>query len=200
MVSIGETRCATSEPTPGKSPNKTRTPTAEEMEGKGLANANLGQQNAFRTRTRADAPSELAQIQQKAKSNKDVKFTALMHRIYRIDTLRFACPQLKRHTAAGVDEETWRHYGEALSSGRKCHAAPVCGIHRMPSKVLRFDAGERPRPSCAASVRLTADQSTITAHLSKLLPPLRHRSSTPHPLQTLWSVRNVITWQSNCRL
>jgi len=43
-----------------------------------------------------------------------VKFTALMHHIYRIDTLRFAYFQLKRHAAAGVDGETWRHYGEAL--------------------------------------------------------------------------------------
>jgi len=36
--------------------------------------------------------------------------------------------------------------GEGYSSGRKCHAAPVCSIHRMPSKQLRFGAGGRPRP------------------------------------------------------
>jgi len=91
---------------PGKSPNKARTPAAEGMEGRGLAKGNLGQQNAIRTQSRAVAPSELAQIRQTAKSNKDVKFTALMHHIYRIDTLRFAYSQLKRHAAAGVDGET----------------------------------------------------------------------------------------------
>lgn len=37
--------------------------------------------------------------------------------------------------------------GEGYSSGRKCHAAPACNIHRMPSKQLRFGAGGRPRPS-----------------------------------------------------
>jgi hypothetical protein len=37
--------------------------------------------------------------------------------------------------------------GEGYSSGRKCHAAPVCSIHRMPSKQLRFGTGGRPRPS-----------------------------------------------------
>ena len=37
---------------PGKSPNKTRTPAAEEMEGRGLAKGNLSQQNAFRTQSR----------------------------------------------------------------------------------------------------------------------------------------------------
>ena len=68
---------------PKKSPNKTRTPAAEEMEGRGLAKGNLGQQNAIRTQSRVVAPSELAQIRQTAKSNKDVKFTALMHHIYR---------------------------------------------------------------------------------------------------------------------
>jgi RNA-directed DNA polymerase len=101
---------------PKKSPNKTRTPAAEEMEGRGLAKGNLGQQNAPRTQSRISAPSELAQIRQTAKSNKDVKFTALMHHIYRIDTLRFAYSQLKRHAAAGVDGETWQHYGEDLEA------------------------------------------------------------------------------------
>jgi hypothetical protein len=37
---------------PGKSPNKTGTPAAEEMEGRGLAKGNLGQQNAPRTTVR----------------------------------------------------------------------------------------------------------------------------------------------------
>ena len=99
---------------PGKSPNKARVSVAEEMEGRGLAKGNLGQQNAFRTQSRVDVQNELAQIRQTAKSNKDVKFTALMHHIYRIDTLRFAYSQLKRQAAAGVDGETWQHYGEAL--------------------------------------------------------------------------------------
>ena len=113
---------------PGKSPNKARVPVAEEMEGRGLTKGNLGQQNAPRTQSRIkgvpgdrssslgslSAPSELEQIRQTAKSNKDARFTALMHHVYRIDTLRFAYSQLKRHAAAGVDGETWRHYGEAL--------------------------------------------------------------------------------------
>jgi len=93
---------------PGKSPNKTKTSAAEEMEERGLAKGNLSQQNAPRTQSRISAPSELEQVRQTAKANKDVKFTALLHHIYRIDTLRFAYFQLKRHAAAGVDGETWR--------------------------------------------------------------------------------------------
>lgn len=37
--------------------------------------------------------------------------------------------------------------GEGNSSGRNRHAAPVCNIHRMPSKQARFDAHGRPRLS-----------------------------------------------------
>ena len=41
---------------PQKSPNKTSPPAAEEMEGRGLAKGNLGQQNAPRTQSRISAP------------------------------------------------------------------------------------------------------------------------------------------------
>ena len=75
---------------PGKSPNKTSPPAAEEMEGRGLAKGNLSQQNAPRTQSRISAPSELEQVRQTATLNKEAKFTALLHHIYRIDTLRFA--------------------------------------------------------------------------------------------------------------
>lgn len=37
--------------------------------------------------------------------------------------------------------------GEGNSSGRKRQAAPVCRIHKMPSKQARFGAGGRPRLS-----------------------------------------------------
>jgi hypothetical protein len=37
--------------------------------------------------------------------------------------------------------------GEGNSSGKNRHAAPVCKIHRMPSKHARFDAQGRPRLS-----------------------------------------------------
>src|SRR5437667_4996548 len=37
--------------------------------------------------------------------------------------------------------------GEGNSSGKNRHAAPVCRIHRMPSKHARFDAQGRPRLS-----------------------------------------------------
>jgi RNA-directed DNA polymerase len=43
-----------------------------------------------------------------------LRFTALLHHIYNLETLRMAYFSLKKEAAAGVDGETWRHYGEEL--------------------------------------------------------------------------------------
>ena len=43
-----------------------------------------------------------------------MRFTALLHHIYDLTTLRAAYLGLKKDAAAGVDGETWRHYGEQL--------------------------------------------------------------------------------------
>jgi RNA-directed DNA polymerase len=43
-----------------------------------------------------------------------LRFTALLHHLYNLETLRLAYFSLKREAAAGVDGETWRHYGESL--------------------------------------------------------------------------------------
>ncbi|PYU37693.1 MAG: group II intron reverse transcriptase/maturase, partial [Acidobacteria bacterium] len=99
---------------PEKSPNKAGQPVAEGMEGKGLAKGNLPQQNASRTPSRKDAPSELEQVRQAAKKDKKLRFTALLHHIYNLETLRMAYFSLKKEAAPGVDGETWRHYGEEL--------------------------------------------------------------------------------------
>jgi RNA-directed DNA polymerase len=99
---------------PGKSPNNAGPPAAEGTEGRGLAKGNLPQQNASRTPSRSDAPSALERVRQAAKGDKKLRFTALLHHIYNPGTLRQAYFSLKKEAAAGVDGETWRHYGEAL--------------------------------------------------------------------------------------
>jgi len=56
--------------------------------------------------------------------------------------------------------------GEANSSGRKRHAAPVCKIHKMPSRQARFDAHGRPRLSLR---RLgTGNKGSINSHCSSV--------------------------------
>src|SRR6202051_4253932 len=99
---------------PEKSPNKTGQLVAEGMEGRGLAKGNLPQQNAARTPSRTDASSALERVRQAAGKDKKLRFTALLHHIYTLDTLRMAYFSLKKQAAPGVDGETWRHYGETL--------------------------------------------------------------------------------------
>src|ERR1700722_6019668 len=99
---------------PGKSPNKARTPAAEGGEGRGLAKGNLSQQNASRTPSRSGAPNALERVRQAAKEDKKLRFTALLHHIDNLATLRMAYFSLKKEAAPGVDGETWRHYGEEL--------------------------------------------------------------------------------------
>src|SRR5438094_4492804 len=99
---------------PEKSPNKTGQPVAEGMEGRGLAKGNLPQQNASRTPSRTDASSALERVRQAAGKDKKLRFTALLHHIYNLETLRMAYFSLKKEAAPGVDGKTWRHYGEEL--------------------------------------------------------------------------------------
>src|ERR1700683_4942258 len=99
---------------PEKSPNNAGQPAAEGMEGRGLAKGNLQQQNASRTPSREDALSALERVRQAASKDKETRFTALLHHIYNLETLRMAYFSLKKEAAPGVDGETWRHYGETL--------------------------------------------------------------------------------------
>jgi len=101
---------------PEKSPNKAGQPAAEGTEGRGLAKGNLPEQNASRIQSRSNAPSALGRVRQAAAKDKKLRFTALLHHIYNLDTLRMAYFSLKKEAAPGVDGETWRHYGEELGT------------------------------------------------------------------------------------
>jgi RNA-directed DNA polymerase len=100
----------------GRSSNNAGQPAAEGAEGRGLAKGNLPQQNTSRTPSRADAPSALERVRQAAGKDKKLRFTALLHHIYNLETLRMAYFRLKKEAAPGVDGETWRHYGEQLET------------------------------------------------------------------------------------
>ena len=103
-----------------KATSEGRTPTAEGVEGRGLAKGNSPQQNMLRTQTRKDGmPSALERIGEVARRDKKVRFTTLMHHVYNLDTLRGAYFGLKRDAAPGVDGETWREYGEQLEENLK---------------------------------------------------------------------------------
>jgi group II intron reverse transcriptase/maturase len=97
-----------------KSPNNVGQPAAEEAEGRGPVKGNPRQQNAPRTQSRQGAHSALERVRLAAARDRKMRFTTLLHHIYDLNTLRAAYLSLKREAAAGVDGETWRHYGERV--------------------------------------------------------------------------------------
>ncbi len=99
---------------PEKFSNKLDNTGAERMEGRGLPKENRKQQNKLRTQSREGVLNELLLIHQRAKADKKMRFTTLMHHIYNIDMLRLSYLELKRNAAPGVDQETWETYGKDL--------------------------------------------------------------------------------------
>jgi hypothetical protein len=73
--------------------------------------------------------------------------------------------------------------GEGNSSGRKRHAAPVCKIHKMPSKHARFGAGGRPRLSrrCFGG----GNSGSIRSHCSSVNSFCRFFMTEAHPIPAL---------------
>jgi RNA-directed DNA polymerase len=101
---------------PKKAPNNARRRAAEGLEGRQLAKRNSPQATTLRTQGRARVHAALGRVRQVAEQKKGVRFTALLHHIYAIDTLRAAFHGLERDAAPGVDGETWEHYGEHLEA------------------------------------------------------------------------------------
>jgi RNA-directed DNA polymerase len=111
---MNEHRKSDSSAVPMKSPNNAGQPAAEEAKGRELAKGNPRQQNAPRTQRRESTHSALARVRLAAARDRRMQFTALLHHVYDLEMLRAAYLSLKREAAAGVDGETWRHYGERL--------------------------------------------------------------------------------------
>jgi group II intron reverse transcriptase/maturase len=136
---------------PRKRPNKDggAPPEAEAVEGRGSAKGNAVKRTRFRTQSRADLQQELDRVRQAAKGDRKQRFTALWHHVCNIDRLREAYYSLKRDSAAGVDGETWREYGEELEqrltglSGRLMRGAyrakPVRRVY-----IAKEDGRQRP--------------------------------------------------------
>ena len=59
--------------------------------------------------------SAFDRVRQAAKKDRKQRFTALLHHVYDVERLRTAYHALKRDAAAGVDGETWQHYGAAAA-------------------------------------------------------------------------------------
>ena len=93
-----------------------------------------------------------------------MRFTALFHHVYRLETLRRAYFSLNPKAAAGVDGVTWQQYGEDLETNLQdlaasaeerrvpsaAHAADVYSQSRWAAETFRrHGAGRQDRPGRA---------------------------------------------------
>ena len=93
--------------------------------GKRAGQGNSRDQSRDRTQGRSSPSDGIERVRQAAKRDRKQRFTALLHHVYDVERLRGAYHALKRDAAAGIDGETWRHYGEALEENLRDLAARV---------------------------------------------------------------------------
>ena len=99
---------------PEKLPNKADSHAAEAVEGRDWAKGNPSKRDKPWTLSQPGLPSALERVGQAARQDRKLRFTALLHHIYDEDRLRRAYLAVEHDAAAGIDGETWKHYGENL--------------------------------------------------------------------------------------
>ena len=99
---------------PEKLPNKADNDAAEVAEERDRAKGNPAKRDKPWTLSQAGLPSALERVGQAARQDRKLRFTALLHHIYDGDRLRRAYMAIAHDAAAGIDGETWKHYGEKL--------------------------------------------------------------------------------------
>jgi RNA-directed DNA polymerase len=134
---------------PENPPNNARERVTEVGEERELAKGNSPERIASRTQRRTNAPSALERVRHVAKQERKQRFTALLHHVYDIERLRAAYLGLKRDAAAGVDGETWQHYGERLEANLQELAGRLQrGAYRAKpvrrAYILKTDGRQRP--------------------------------------------------------
>jgi len=134
---------------PAKLSNKAPQRAAERVEGRGPAKGNLSQQTTLRAQHRAGVPHALDRVRQVAMADKKVRFTSLLHHVYKLDTLREAYLSLRRDAAPGVDGQTWEDYGRDLEANLQSLSQRLkSGAYRAsPSRrayIPKADGRQRP--------------------------------------------------------
>ena len=97
----------------GAQPQQYGQPPAESVEKRTVAEGNPEQATANGTQGPQAASSALGRVREAARRDAKQRFTNLLHHV-KLDLLRQSYCALKRDAAAGVDEVTWKEYGEGL--------------------------------------------------------------------------------------
>ena len=115
---------------PAKLPNNPGRPGAEVVEGRGLPEGNAASKTRPERRAGQGAPSALDRVRRIAQTDKNARFTALLHHVDG-DRLRAAYWALRPKSAPGVDGVTWHDYGQDLEGNlRDLHQRVHRGSYR----------------------------------------------------------------------
>jgi RNA-directed DNA polymerase len=115
---------------PAKLPNKPAVAGAEVVEGRRPAKGNAVSKTHPGRSAGSGAPSALDRVRRKARTDKEQRFTALLHHVD-VDRLREAYRALNPRAATGVDDVTWEDYGRGLEGNlRDLHRRAQGGSYR----------------------------------------------------------------------
>jgi RNA-directed DNA polymerase len=115
---------------PAKQPNNAGSPAAEAVEGRRPAEGNAASKTCPGHGAGQGAPSALERVRRKARTDKEARFTALLHHVD-VDRLRAAYAALNPRAATGVDAVTWADYGRDLEDNLQgLHARVHRGSYR----------------------------------------------------------------------
>jgi len=133
---------------PVKPSNNAQDGAAEAVEGSGPAKGNTTGETRPGPSAGHGAPSELGRVRRVAQTDKEARFTALLHHVD-VDRLRMAYFALSPKAAPGVDGVTWADYGLELEENlRDLHARVHRGAYRAkPSRrtyIPKPDGRQRP--------------------------------------------------------
>jgi len=120
---------------PVKLPNNAQGGAAEAVEGRRPAKGNTTSETRPGLSAGQGALSELGRVRRVAQTDKEARFTALLHHVD-VDRLRAAYFALRPKAAPGVDGVTWADYGLDLEDNlRDLHARVHRGAYRArPSR------------------------------------------------------------------
>jgi RNA-directed DNA polymerase len=126
---------------------KTRVTPDESMEGRPAAEGKSALRNAPRAQDREGALTQVERIGQRAKEQKGERFENLLSAI-KAPLLKEAYQRLRKDAASGVDEVTWKEYGETLDARvlelqDRIHRG---SYHPQPVRRVHIPKGEGTRP------------------------------------------------------
>jgi len=133
---------------PARLPNNAQGGVAEVVEGRRPVKGNTAGETRSGLSAGQRAPSELGRVRRVAQTDKEARFTALLHHVD-VERLRLAYFALRPKAAPGVDGVTWEDYGQDREANlRDLHARVHRGAYRArPSRrvfIPKPDGRQRP--------------------------------------------------------